>query len=64
MTPPHYVLFQRALEKIDRRIQNPAYSEVKGALWVYRKAVFDGFELEKLDLCLRDIDRQVKRRRS
>jgi hypothetical protein len=74
-TPTMQELFQRALDKIDRRIQNPAYAghHAKEALWDIRKDLFEqqvpDTEEERraycadLDHCLRNMDRSVRRRR-
>jgi hypothetical protein len=66
-------LFVRALGKIDRRIQNPAYAghHAEEALWEIRKDLFEQQMTDEerrayfddLDHCLRNIDRSVRRRR-
>ena len=72
--PTMQELFLRALGKIDRRIENPAYTgHAKEALWDIRKDLFEQQIPETdeerrayyadLDHCLRNMDRSVRRRR-
>jgi hypothetical protein len=65
--------FQRALDKIDRRLENPAYSDYeKKALWENRNSLFEQkaetdeerlAQFDELDWCLRNIDRSMRQRR-
>jgi hypothetical protein len=69
--PTTQELFLRAIDRIDRRIQNPAYAGYpKDVLWDLRKSLFEQktdeeqqAELDEMDYCLRNIDRMARRRR-